>query len=166
MDSTIDPATELRKKVALLQGFIKSSIGDVAAKRKLNQRKATVVKVLILTMSGGATILLGLNLGPMAEAALKNVAFALMSLVTVFNALEPFFNYRALWVEHERANAAFFSVKDRLEFYVTGRGDAALEPAAINRFYADYESVWANLNQAWSRQRLSAEGTVKPLSKA
>jgi hypothetical protein len=150
-------ATEVRRKVELLRGFIAASIKDVGNKRKRNQHKATAVKVAILFMSGGATILLGLNLGSFAETPLKNTAFVLSSLVTVFNALEPFFNYRALWVEHERANAGFFQVKDRLEFYVAGRGDADLDVKEIDGFYADYERVWSTLNQAWNRERLQSQ---------
>jgi len=154
-------ASEVRRKVELLRGFIAASIADVGSKRKRNQRKATVVKVAILFMSGGATILLGLNLGSFAEAPLKNIAFVLSSLVTVFNALEPFFNYRALWVEHERANAGFFQVKDRLDFYVAGRGDADLDVKVIDGFYADYERVWSTLNQAWNRERLQSRPDAK-----
>lgn len=149
-----DHGNEARRKVELIQNFIKSSIDDVGAKRKRNQRKATVVKVSILCLSGGATLMLGLNLGPSAEVSLKNIAFVLSSLVTVFNALEPFFNYRSLWVEHEKANAAFFQVKDRLEFYVTGRSDNELSLKEIDKFYEEYEDVWSSLNQAWSKQRL------------
>jgi hypothetical protein len=152
---------EVRSKIALLQEYVDKSIKDIGNKRKINQRRATVVKMLILCMSGGATILLGLNLGPSAEVSLKNVAFALSSLVTVFNALEPFFNYRALWLAHERANADFFQVKDRLNFYVTGRTDAELDSKQIDSYYAEYESVWTTLNQAWSQQRLLADGGVK-----
>jgi hypothetical protein len=159
------PAAEGRRKVELLQSFIKSSIGDVGRKRKLNQQRATIVKVLILCMTGGATLLLGLNLGPAAELPLKNVAFALTSLVTVFNALEPFFNYRALWVEHERANAAFFQVKDRLDFYVTGRSDRELDLNEVRKFYDEYERVWAALSQAWTQQRLQYENTGKQAAK-
>ena len=59
-----------------LQGFIQNSIDDVAAKRKRNQFKATAVKVAILCLSGGATVLLGLNLGPGPDASMKNIAFA------------------------------------------------------------------------------------------
>lgn len=154
--STASPhvgANQARKKVELLQSFLKLSIEDIGKKRKLNQRRATWAKLLILCMSGGATILLGIDISAAVEVPLKNAAFALTSLVTLLNALEPFFNYRGLWIEHERANAAFFAVKDRLAFYVTGRADAELELEVINGFYGEYEQVWANLNDAWQHKR-------------
>lgn len=144
---------ELRQKVALLQDYLDKSIADVGKKRRTNQGRATQVKMLILCLSGAATILLGLELGELAQLPLKNVAFAFTSIVTVLNALEPFFNYRALWVEHERANGAFFAVKDRLNYYVAGRQDADLDATAIGNLYGEYEQVWANLNHAWSTQR-------------
>ena len=147
-------ADEARAKVTLLESYLKSSIDDVGKKRLRNQRKATAVKLTILCLSGGATLLLGLDLGLSVDPWLKRAAFVLTSVVTVLNAVEPFFNYRALWVEHERANAAFFHVKDRLHFYVTGRTESALEPAAIEHFYDEYERVWTRLNQAWLEQRL------------
>ena len=77
----------------------------------------------------------------------------------MLSALEPFFNYRALWVEHERANGSFFHVKDRLGFYVTGRKDDELDLDKLARFYDEYEQVWSTLNAAWSRQRLLNDGT-------
>lgn len=160
MQETELAESEARRKVALLQGFIKSSIADVGNKRKLNQNKATTVKVMILCMSAGATILLGLSFGPAVEATTKNIAFALSSSVTVLYALEPFFNYRALWIEHERANAGFYQVKDRLDFYVTGRSDTQLDLEEIRKFYDEYENVWSTLNQAWNQQRRLAEAHV------
>lgn len=150
-------ATDLRKKIELLSEFVQSSIADVSKKRKLNQRRATAIKVVILCTSGGATILLGLNLDQTMDVSVKNIAFALTSLVTLLNALEPFFNYRALWVEHERANAAFFHLKDRLQFYISGRSDSTLEADQIENFYTEYEQIWASLNQAWTTQRQSYE---------
>jgi hypothetical protein len=146
-------AAELRKKIELLTEFIQSSITDVGNKRKLNRKHATWIKMLILCMSGAATIFLGLNLGSHTESALKNAAFVLSSLVTIFNALEPFFNYRGLWVEHERANAGFYQVKDRMAYYTAGRSDADLEAKEIDKFYDQYEHVWATLNQAWTQRR-------------
>ena len=146
-------AGELRQKVKLLHDYLESSIADIAMKRRLNQTRATNIKVLILCLSGGATLLLGLDLGKLAELPLKNLAFAATSILTVLNALEPFFNYRALWVEHEKANAAFFAVKDRLNFYIAGRQDTDLNAEQIGKLYAEYEAVWAALNNAWSIQR-------------
>lgn len=154
---------ELRRKVELLQSYLVGSIGDVSKKRRTNQFRATNIKVFILCLSGGATLLLGLDLGQVAELPLKNLAFAFSSIVTVLNALEPFFNYRALWVEHERANAAFFAVKDRLSFYVAGKSDDDLRADDVARLYAEYEAVWTALNQAWSTQRQKyTETPAKP----
>ena len=164
LDSTASK-TDLREKIELLSEFVKSSIADVSKKRKLNQRRATAIKVMILCTSGGATILLGLNLDQTMEISVKNIAFTLTSLVTLLNALEPFFNYRALWVEHERANAAFFHLKDRMQFYSSGRTESTLEADQIEKFYTEYEQIWASLNQAWTTQRQSYQ-VIGPAAKS
>lgn len=88
-----------------------------------------------------------------AQLPLKNLAFAFTAIVTVLNALEPFFNYRALWVEHERANASLYQLKDRLNFYVTGKEKTGLDISELEEFYAQYEQIWETLNQAWISQR-------------
>ncbi|NMF82036.1 SLATT domain-containing protein [Nodosilinea sp. P-1105] len=146
-------SSECMKKVELLQGYLESSIKDVGRKRKINQQRATSIKVLILCLSGGATVLLGLDIGMHAQLPLKNLAFAFTAIVTVLNALEPFFNYRALWVEHERANASLYQLKDRLNFYVTGKEKTGLDISELEEFYAQYEQIWEMLNQAWIAQR-------------
>jgi hypothetical protein len=146
-------SSENWQKVKLLQGYLGSSIKDVGDKRKKNQQRATSIKVVILCLSGGATVLLGLDIGTQAQLPLKNLAFAFTAIVTVLNALEPFFNYRALWVEHERANAALYQLKDRLTFYVTGKDDTDLRISDLKEFYAQYEQIWETLNQAWIAQR-------------
>ncbi|MFM7235725.1 MAG: SLATT domain-containing protein [Cyanobium sp.] len=105
-------SSECIRKVELLQSYLEESIKDIRRKRKMNRQRATFIKLLILCLSGGATVLLGLDIGMNAQLPMKNLAFAFTASVTVLNALEPFFNYRALWVEHERANASLYQLKD------------------------------------------------------
>jgi len=146
-------SAECIKKVELLQSYLEESIKDVRNKRRMNRRRATLIKLLILCLSGGATVLLGLDIGMNAQLPMKNIAFAFTASVTVLNALEPFFNYRALWIEHERANASLYQLKDRISFYVTGKDESGLDISELAGFYAQYEKIWETLNQAWIAQR-------------
>src|SRR6187431_3059560 len=130
MSDTSPPPGELAKKISLLEKWANDSIKYVNSARKTNRAKATGIKVSVLCLSGGATILLGLNIATGAELQLKNIAFALTSMVTVLNALEPFFNYRALWVEHERAKARFNQLHDQIRFYKEGKAEADFVSAA------------------------------------
>jgi hypothetical protein len=157
MSSANPPAGELAKKITLLEGWTKSSIDYVNGARKTNRSKATGIKVGMLCLSGLATILLGLNIAAGVDLQFKNVAFALTSIVTVLNALEPFFNYRALWVEHERAKARFNRLYDQIRFYKEGKAETDLKAEAVNELFSEYDKIWSELNDAWSRERRQLE---------
>ena len=111
--------------------------------------------VATIILSGIATVLLGLQM-PGLEVLTKEIAFALVTLVTVVNAIEPFFNFRALWVEHELAQAEFYSLKRDLEFYLTGADLEELDFSQLDRFHKEYQRIWTNLSRSWIQHRRSA----------
>jgi hypothetical protein len=63
---------------------------------------ATVVKLLSLALSAVATVILGLQ----DLDFWAGLAFSLVALTTVINAVEPFFNWRARWVLMEEARVS------------------------------------------------------------
>lgn len=157
MSSQTTPVSERAKKLALLEQWAKSSIDYVNTARKANRTKATGIKVVVLCLSGGATILLGLTITAEVDLQFKNVAFAFTSIVTVLNALEPFFNHRALWVEHEQAKAEFNRLYDQVRFYREGKAESDYTAEAVEELYAEYAKIWRNLNAAWTRERRQQE---------
>jgi hypothetical protein len=112
--------------------------------------------VTTIALSGLATILLGLQIVGF-EKYFKEIAFVLGALVTLLNALEPFFNFRALWVEHERAQANFHRLKDKISFYLVGADAEKLSLEKLEDIHDEYQKIWIRLSSAWIEYRRGYE---------
>jgi hypothetical protein len=107
------------------------------------------VKVLSLTISASATIILGLQDLSLWAA----LGFSLVALLTVINAIEPFFNWRSRWVLAEEARARFHRIKDDLNYLVATRPKEELQIEDLNDLYMRYEQTWTNFSRAWNENR-------------
>lgn len=140
------------EKIELLKKKIEESITRVRDNRRDNRRKASYIKVVVTLFSAIATILLGLQV-PNLDSLFKSVAFILTALVTTLSALEPFFNFRALWVEHEMALWKFYRLRDKLEFYLAGITPEESSIDKLNGFYNEFQSIWNELSTSWLNYR-------------
>jgi len=148
---------EIENKVEFLKQYIEISIGEMKKHRKQNQRRASAIKVSMLIFSSFATILLGVQLNNQ-ESLLKNIAFVLSAAVTLLNALEPFFNFRALWIEHEQGLASMYRLQNDFDFYLAGRKVEEIDHSRIELFRKRYEEVWNTLNENYLRFRRTENG--------
>ncbi|HEY9626636.1 MAG TPA: SLATT domain-containing protein [Coleofasciculaceae cyanobacterium] len=144
--------TEIKAKVEYLRVKIEDAIRRVRISRKNNQTKASYIKVFIILLSGTATVLLGLQISGL-QTQFKDIAFVLTALVTVLNALEPFFNFRALWIEHETALWKLYRLRNKIEYYTAGNEAENMSIEKIDGFQAEYQAVWDDLSQSWIAYR-------------
>ena len=86
------------------------------------------------------------------------MAFVFSAAVTLLNALEPFFNFRALWIEHEQGLANMYRLQNDLDFYLAGRKQEDIDLNKIEVFRKRYEEVWNNLNENYIRFRRTESG--------
>jgi hypothetical protein len=149
------PAKEIQKKVDLLTEVVNEAIAHTRHRRNENRRRASLVKMVTIILSGIAAVLLGLQISGL-EILFKEIAFALVTFVTVVNAIEPFFNFRALWVEHEAAQAEFYSLKRDLNYYLAGTDAEELDLSQLDQFHEEYQRIWKNLSRSWIQHRRSA----------
>ncbi len=140
---------EAAAKLDRLTQYLDASIKDMGAKRKRNQRLASILKLASLILSAAATFVLALG----DDRTLQVIALACTASLTVLNAVDPYFNFRALWIEHEHAKSQFFSLYDRVRFYAEGRAGADVDMKVVMGFYGEYEEIWENLGEAWDRAR-------------
>ena len=140
------------EKIEFLKKRIDDSLTRAQNNRRNNQRKASFIKITVTLFSATATVLLGLQIQNL-DSLFKSVAFILTALVTTLSALEPFFNFRALWVEHETALWKFHILRDKLEFYLAGITPEEANPDKINGFHNEYLSIWNELNKSWISHR-------------
>jgi hypothetical protein len=120
--------------------------------RDQNRRYSVSIKVATVLLTGVATILLGLQIQQFADIQ-KQVAFAFASLATLLAALEPFFNYRALWVENELAIWKMHSLQDELEFYLASTNKESVKPDKLDSYMKKYVEIWNVLSQTWIENR-------------
>lgn len=138
------------KKAEWLIERIQVSIDSVSNKRKKNQIKASILKISTLILSGGTTILIGLfSIYDVNE--LKSLALIFSTSITLSTAIEPFFNFRSLWIEHEDAKAKFILLLDRIKYYREGKD--TLKVSQIDEFLEEYLNIWANLSNNWIKER-------------
>jgi len=145
-------SSAITAKIELLQAKVDDAIKKVRGNRRDNRRKASLIKLTATFCSATATILLGLKV-PNLESQFKDIAFVLIALITLLSALEPFFNFRALWVEHEIALWKFRRLRDKIEFYLAGNKPEKMSVDEINSFHAEFQTIWDDLSQSWINYR-------------
>ncbi len=139
---------ERKKKIDRLRKHVQSSIENTQGKARFNKRRATFIKLASLVISALVTVLIGWNSAGL-EIWLNNIALAGAATVTLLSALEPFFNYRALWVEHEEAAWRFYAVQDDIEFYLSGKEIADVDDVQLDEYHARIRRTWDELSQRW-----------------
>ncbi len=145
---------EVEKKADFLNDQIKISLEDLHRHRKANRKKAAFIKITTLLFSSVATVLLGMQINGL-EKVFKSTAFILAATVTLLSALEPFFNFRALWVEHEQAIARIYRLKNDVDFYLAGKKKEEIDADKLEAFLTHYQDIWNSLNDNYIKFRRS-----------
>jgi hypothetical protein len=152
----LDASLEVIEKAKWLSQTIDA--GLIEARKKKNKLKlmASFVKLSTLFLSGTVTILLGIQLEGW-EDKFKMVAFIFGTFVTILNAVEPFFNFRSLWVEHEEVVYRLNRLKDNLNFYLSGKQSHEILIDELEKFNKKYEQIWDDVSQKWLALRRSED---------
>jgi hypothetical protein len=147
-------ASELQNKAEWLKGRVDSSVESVRKMRDGHQRKASLVKILSVTLSAAVTVLIGWQTSGW-DTLLRNVALALGATVTLLSALEPFFNFRAIWIESEQAKSELHRLQDNIQFYIVGTEPEKLDIEVLNRFCQIHDDIWSRFAGSWQEHRQS-----------
>lgn len=145
---------ELEKKAQWLSASIQEGLDRSRRKRDRFRTRASIIKIGTIVLSGTVTILLGLQIAGV-EDRFRMIAFVLGAIVTMLAALEPFFNFRSLWVEHEEAVYHLYRLQDDLNFYLTGKQPAELSLEKLDEFNKRYGQIWDDLSHRWLELRRS-----------
>ena len=143
---------QTEEKAKLLQKSIADAIVQFRQNKRSNLRKESVLRITSVLLSGVATVLLGLQITGMSDT-FKGIAFVLGASVTMLNALEPLFRFRAAWMEHEMALADMHRLQNKFEYYLAGTKPGDLAGDKLEGFFEAYDGIWKSLNQAWIRDR-------------
>lgn len=139
-------------KAGFLRQAIEKAVNQTGYQKLRNQKRASFIKLAAMIFSSAATVLLGLK-GVGSEQMFKNIAFVFSASVTLLTALEPFFNFRSFWVEHEIAQGRFLGLRADLEFYLAGLDSNHLDEGKLDTFHERYQKIWDDLNTVWAENR-------------
>src|SRR5262249_42604603 len=142
-----------------LKKWIADGISFTRTRKNQFRFGASVVKLLSLALSAAATIILGLqNLSFWA-----GLAFSLVALGTVVNAIEPFFNWRSRWVLMEEARYRFYRLEDDINILIVKKTEGNVLSRDVDTYYKRYRFIWDDLSLRWLEQRRGREsGQIEP----
>lgn len=156
MTETSSKNDEIEQKVEWLKEKFKYSIEKYRNNRFKHKKKASFIKISTIILSGLVPILLGLQIKG-TEDIFKGCALIFGAIVTMLNALEPFFNFRALWLESESLQGEFYRLNEELEYYITGTPSNKWDKNEIDRFCDIYKDIWTKYSKTWMEHRRREE---------
>lgn len=147
---------EIEEKAKWLSEAIQEGLDRSRKRKREFKTKASVIKIATVFLSGLMTVLLGLQIQNY-EDRFKMTAFILGAIVTVLNALEPFFNFRSLWIEHEETTYRLYRLQDDFTFYLKGKRPEELSLERIEEFNKLYAQIWVDVSRRWLELRHSED---------
>ena len=143
---------ELQQKAEWLRKRSTESHDTIESLKHKYRRRASVIKVATVLLSGTATILLGLQIAGF-ESWFKDIAFVLVSIGTLLAALEPYYNFRALWIITEQTQSMFANLTDDIDYYLAGTEPERLNKESLDDFQRRLNQIWEKISAQWNDQR-------------
>jgi hypothetical protein len=141
------------EKLKLIESEIDDRVREFARKRKGDKRWAFGLKVAGVSLAAIITVLLGLQLGDEWSGPFKNIALVLGALITVFNAYEAFYDYRALWVRRTVTLVNLYKLQRDFRFYKSGVEPAEISNTTLERFKNRLDEIMDNDLRNWLKLR-------------
>ena len=88
------------------------------------------------------------------EIVFKNIALILSAGLTLFSAIEAFFNHRELWIRYTITATLLMSLKAEIDFRSSHQGVEVPE-IEIEKYFERYQSILRETYEFWSRLRNS-----------
>lgn len=125
--------------------------GNAYASRKKRtfRRWASWVKIIALALSAASTVILGLQDLDFWAA----LAFSMVAVLTVLNAIEPYFNWRSRWILMEEMQYRFYRLEDDLAYYLKKTDSDKVSQAEVDRYFDVYQDLWHDVSRRWLEQR-------------
>jgi hypothetical protein len=128
-----------------LQSQVDDAITWARHRKARFRRSASAIRVLSLVLAVGSTIILGLQ----HLNFWTGLAFSLVAVGTLVNALEPFFNWRSRWILMEDAQYRFHRIQDELEYLLLKTPSPDVKLDDLDPFFERFQGVWADTSERW-----------------
>jgi hypothetical protein len=104
---------------------------------------------LSLALAAGSTIILGLQ----HLNFWTGLAFSLVAVGTLVNAVEPFFNWRSRWILMEEAQYRLQRIRDELEYLLLKTPSPDVKFDDLDPFFERLQGVWTDTSERWLEYR-------------
>jgi hypothetical protein len=104
-------------------------------------------------LSAASTIILGVQ----DLDFWAGIGFALVALVTVVSAIEPFFNWRSRWVLMEEQLHRFYRLEDDLRMELAKAPAAGVTSELVDKYYATFRGIWSSSGRRWLEFRKAVD---------
>jgi hypothetical protein len=143
---------EQKSKCEMLIKEIENSIDYFTGKHKKTKKKAYILRISTVAFGAIITTLLGLNIGSLGNL-FKNTALILSAFVTIFNAVDGFYDYSALWAKSAVTLVKLQELRVKVMFYVSGRKTEEIENNKVERYMEQFHHILRDDLREWLRIR-------------
>lgn len=141
------------EKLKLIEKEIDDRVREFARKRRSDKYWAFGLKVMSVLLAAIITILLGLQVGADLSTSFKNIALVLGALITVLNAYEAFYDYRALWIRRTVTLVNLYKLQRDFRFYKSGTEPGEISSAAVAKFKEHLDEIMDRDLRNWLKLR-------------
>src|ERR1039458_8340694 len=136
-----------------LQGQIADGITWARRRKAKFRRSASAIRMLSLMLAVGSTIILGLQ----HLNFWTGLAFSLVAVGTLVNAVEPFFNWRSRWILMRDTLYGVLRTRHQLDYQLlkTPSADVALDD--LDPFFERLQEVWTDTSERWLAYRRGSQ---------
>jgi hypothetical protein len=160
------------EKLKLIESEIDERVREFARKRKDDKHWAFGLKVMSVLLAAIITVLLGLQVGEDWGGVLKNIALVFGALITVINAYEAFYDYRALWIRRTVTLVNLYKLQRDFRFYKSGAEPGEISGAVVEKFKERLDEIMDHDLRNWLKLRdadpdqLEAQNLSAPAAKS
>lgn len=141
-------ATVAEKKLDILKRQLAKQIEGFKERRRVNHRKATIIKAATIIFGFGITVLLGLDVDASLKSTFINIALVLGASVTTLAAWDSFSNYRSFWYRYTFTYTQLLSLKAEIEFEFPENSENITE-ANVIKLRKKFQVILDETNEYW-----------------
>lgn len=135
----------LREAFLRFRDLVSSDIDWADSRKVRNRAKAFRTRIAILVLTAASTVVLGIPAIPERTS----VALPMVALVTLIGGLEPYFNWRSLWVLMEETQYRLNRIRDEMDYYLVVTPEADISLYRLEAFFKAQQEIWNDVSRRW-----------------
>lgn len=156
---------KITDKLTFLDDELSERINGLKKKRQRNKIRAFGLKITAIWFAAAITILLGIEGFTQFGTLFKNVALILGASITVINAVDAFFDHRALWIRQSAKLVKLLNLRRDLRFFTIGVEPEDVDMQKLTELKNRFNQILEDDLEEWLKLRNESSNQSKaPLS--